>query len=461
MMNEIRQPSLSKGKSLPASVLVKPEGNTVRVDAIIAEGPTENPMFNSFLLEAVLERNNMHAALKRVKKNKGAPGIDGMTIEELAPYLKEFWPGIREQLFAGKYKPSPVRKVEIPKPGSKEKRQLGIPTVLDRLIQQALAQVLQGRWDNTFSNSSFGFRPKRSAHQAVKQAQNYLCEGYGFVVDLDLEKFFDRVNHDRLMSTLAKEIEDKRVLKLLRSYLNAGIFENGLCTATDEGVPQGSPLSPLLSNIVLDEVDKELELRGHKFVRYADDLNIYVKSERAGIRVMNSISMFIAKRLKLKVNENKSAVAKPQERKFLGFSFTGGRNPNRRKIAPQAIKRFKDKIRFLTNRNHSMNFDTRCQRLSTFLRGWRVYFGFCESRSVLRDLDSWIRRRLRAVMWKQWKVYGRRKSELKRLGLREDLAQKTAWSSKGPWRMSNSTGLQMAFPKSFFVQKGIPLLEIK
>lgn len=460
-MNEIRQPSLSERKDLSASVLVKPEGNAGRVDALIAEGLPENPMFNSFLLEAVLERNNMQAALKRVKKNKGAPGIDGMTVDELAPHLKEFWPGIREQLFAGKYKPSPVRKVEIPKPGSKEKRQLGIPTVLDRLIQQALAQVLQCRWDNTFSNSSFGFRPKRSAHQAVKQAQSYLCEGYGFVVDLDLEKFFDRVNHDRLMSTLAKEIDDKRVLKLLRAYLNAGILENGLCSATDEGVPQGGPLSPLLSNIVLDEVDKELELRGHKFVRYADDLNIYVKSERAGLRVMNSVSTFIAKRLKLKVNENKSAVAKPQERKFLGFSFTGGKNPNRRKIAPQAIKRFKDKIRYLTNRNHSMNFDARCQRLTIFLRGWRAYFGFCETRSVLRDLDSWIRRRLRAVMWKQWKVYGRRKSELKRLGLREDLAQTTAWSSKGPWRMSNSTGLQMAFPTSFFVQKGIPLLELK
>ena len=288
-----------------------------------------------------------------------------------------------------------------------------------------------------------------------------MCEGYGFVVDLDLEKFFDRVNHDKLMTTLAKEIADKRVLKLLRAYLNAGILEDGLCSPPDEGVPQGGPLSPLLSNIVLDEVDKELELRGHKFVRYADDVNIYVKSERAGLRVMNSVSTFIAKQLKLKVNASKSAVAKPQERKFLGFSFTGGKNRNRRKIAPQAMKRFKDKIRYLTNRNHSLSFDTRCQRLTVYLRGWRAYFGFCETRSVLRDLDSWIRRRLRAVMWKQWKVYGRRKSELKKLGLREDLAQTTAWSSKGPWRMSNSPGLQMAFPKSFFDQKGIPLLEVK
>jgi len=460
-MNEIRQPNLSQGKILSATVQVKPGGNAERVDASIAEGPTENPMFNSFLLEAVLERSNMQAALKRVKKNKGAAGIDGMTVEDLAPHLKIFWPEIREQLFAGTYKPSPVRRVEIPKPGSLDKRQLGIPTVLDRLIQQALAQVLQSKWDDTFSNSSFGFRPKRSAHQAVKQAQGYLCEGHVCVVDLDLEKFFDRVNHDRLMNSLAKEIEDKRVLKLLRAYLNAGILENGLCSVTDEGVPQGGPLSPLLSNIVLDEVDKELELRGHKFVRYADDLNIYVKSKRAGVRVMKSVSEFIAKRIKLKVNENKSAVAKPQERKFLGFSFTGGRNPNRRKIAPQAIKRFKDKVRHLTNRNHSIKFDVRCQRLSIYLRGWKAYFGFCETRSVLRDLDSWIRRRLRAVMWKQWKVYGRRKSELKKLGLREDLAQSTAWSSKGPWRLSNSLGLQMAFPKSFFVQKGIPLLESK
>jgi len=323
------------------SARVKPEGKSQRVGPAIAGKPTENPMFDSGLMEKICDRANLQVALRRVVQNGGASGVDGMTIEQLTPYLKENWLSLKEQLLEGRYVPQLVKRVEIPKPGSKDKRQLGIPTVLDRFIQQAILQILQPKWDEKFSKSSFGFRPGRSAHGAIAQAQEYLKEGYQYVVDIDLEKFFDTIGHDRLMSTLAKVIPDKRVLKLIRGFLKAGVMENGLVGTREEGTPQGGPLSPLLSNIVLDALDKELEVRGHKFVRYADDCNIYVKSERAGLRVMESVSEFITKRLKLKVNQKKSAVARPQERKFLGFSFTAGKNPNRRKIAPQAIERFK------------------------------------------------------------------------------------------------------------------------
>ena len=329
-----------------------------------------------------------------------------MTFDELGVYLRVHWPEIKEALLNGEYVPQPVRRVEIPKPGRKEKRKLAIPCVFDRFIQQALLQVLQSRWDGTFSEHSYGFRPGRSAHQALARAQSYLKSGYGVVVDLDLEAFFDRVNHDRLMSRLAQQIEDKRVLKLIRAYLQAGILENGLVSVPTEGTPQGGPLSPFLSNVVLDEWDKELERRGHRFVRYGDDCNIYVKSRRAGERVMANLRRFITGRLKLRVNEAKSAVDVPQKRTFLGFSsFTAGRSANRRKIAPESLRRFKARVRQLTRRNWSISLEERVRRLKSYLSGWRGYFGFCETASVLRDLDSWIRHRLRCVQWKQWKVY--------------------------------------------------------
>jgi RNA-directed DNA polymerase len=328
-------------------------------------------------MEAVVERENLKKALAQVKRNKGAAGLDGMSVDDLPAYLKEYWPTIRAQLLDGTYKPQPVRRVEIPK-ASGGVRLLGIPTVLDRLIQQAVMQVLQVDWDPTFSETSFGFRPKRSAHQAVERAQAYIASGYAVVVDIDLEKFFDRVNHDVLMGLVAKRVADKRILKLIRGVLTAGVMEGGLVSPTEEGTPQGGPLSPLLSNLMLDVLDKELEKRGHRFVRYADDCNIYVRSQRAGERVMAGIERFLAKRLRLKVNKAKSAVAKPSVRKFLGFSFTGGSEP-RRRIAPQALARFKAKVRELTRRTCGRSLAQIAKELSVYLIGWRGYFGFCQT----------------------------------------------------------------------------------
>src|ERR1017187_9082167 len=381
---------------------------------------TENPASTNRLMEAVCERENLKAALRQVRANKGSPGVDGMTVIGIKDYLKQHWPAIREQLLSGTYEPKPVRRVEIAKPDG-GMRKLGIPTVLDRFIPQAVMQVLQRRWDRTFSDYSYGFRPGRSAQQAVAQAQQYIAEGHGWCVDLDLEKFFDRVNHDKLMGQIAKRVEDKRLLKLIRAFLNAGVMENGLVSPSVEGTPQGGPLSPLLSNLVLDELDRELERRGHRFVRYADDCNIYVRSERAGQRVMESITQFITNQLKLKVNESKSAVAKPQERKFLGFSFTAGPEV-KRVIAPKAVDRFKERIREITAKSRGRSMEKVMEELARYVRGWRGYFGFCETPSVLRDLDSWIRRRVRAAMWRQWKTPRRRRAALLELGVRERLA---------------------------------------
>lgn len=444
-------------ETFPRRAEVKPPVGRGMADTLIAGQRAKSPMFGVNLMEAICERGNMQRALKRVKRNGGAPGVDGMTTEELPKFLKGHWLGIKEQLLEGSYQPKPVRRVEIPKPDG-SKRKLGIPCVVDRLIQQAILQVLQGKWDKTFSPHSYGFRPKRRAHQAIAEAQTYLKQGHEWVVDIDLEKFFDRVHHDRLMSALAKEIEDKRTLKLTRAFLNAGVMENGLVSPSEEGTPQGGPLSPLLSNIVLDEWDKELEERGHKFVRYADDCNIYVRSERAAHRVMGSVSGFITRRLKLKVNEAKSAVARPQERKFLGFSFTGGKDPNRRKIAPQALEKVKSRIRQMTNRNHSFSFEKRVEALSSYLDGWKGYFGFCQTPNALRKLDVWIRRRLRSVLWKQWKVGKRRKAELMKLGIRERLAHMAAWSSKGPWRATQFPGVRIALSNCFFDSLGLTRL---
>jgi RNA-directed DNA polymerase len=391
-----------------------------------------------------------------VKSNRGSPGIDGMTVEALPGYLQEHWPAIREQLLAGTYKPQPVKRVEIPKPDGGV-RQLGIPTVLDRMVQQAVMQVLQCRWDAEFSEHSHGFRPGRSAHQAVAKAQKYIAEGRRWVVDLDLEKFFDRVNHDKLMAAVARRVADKRMLKLIRAFLTAGVMENGLVGPVDEGTPQGGPLSPLLSNLVLDELDRELEQRKHCFVRYADDCNIYVRSQRAGERVKRSITGFIARRLKLKVNEQKSAVARPVERKFLGFSFTGAREP-RRRIAPKALARFKQKVRELTVRTRGISIEQMTKELTRYLRGWKGYFGFSETPSVLERLDQWIRHRLRSVIWKQWTRGKVRFAKLCAMGVNKDLAAKTAGSAHGPWHIANSRALSYAFPIAYFDALGVPRL---
>ena len=438
--------------------LVKPEGGKGMADLLIARKPSESPMFGETMMEEICERRNRREALKRVEENQGAPGVDGMSTEELAEYLKTHWRDLKQHLLAGTYVPQPVKRVKIPKSSGLGTRNLGIPTVVDRFIQQAVLQVLQGKWDASFSESSYGFRPKRSAHQAIEQAQGYLQLGYEYVVDIDLEKFFDRVNHDKLMSALSERIVDKRGLKLIRSYLRAGVMENGLESIPEAGSPQGSPLSPFLSNVVLDALDKELEERGHRFVRYADDCNIYVCSQRAGERVMASISRFITQRLKLKINQQKSTVARPRQRKFLGFSFTGGRYANRKRIAPESLKRFKRRVRQLTRRSRQMSLEERIKRLSVYLYGWKGYFGLTETRSVLRNLDSWIRRRLRCVLWKQWKTYRRRKGELIKRGVKEAIAVATALSGKGPWRICHTLGVQMALPNEFFDSIGLPRL---
>jgi len=422
-------------------------------EARAAKACLERPVVAGPSMEAVVERENMKKALARVKRNKGAAGIDGMTVGDLPAYLKEHWPTIRAQLLEGTYKPQPVRRVEIPK-ASGGTRLLGIPTVLDRFIQQAVMQVLQVDWDPTFSETSFGFRPGRSAHQAVEQAQVYIASGHAVVVDIDLEKFFDRVNHDILMGLVAKRVADKRVLKLIRGFLTAGAMEGGLVSPTEEGTPQGGPLSPLLSNLMLDVLDKELEKRGHRFVRYADDCNIYVRSQRAGERVMTGIEKFLEKRLRLKVNKAKSAVAKPSVRKFLGFSFTSGREP-RRRIAPQAIARFKARVRELTRRTRGRSLAQSVKELSVYLIGWRGYFGFCQTPSVLRALDEWTRRRLRTIAWKQWKRGSTRFAELRRRGVGRDLAAQTAGSPHGPWRLGNSPALKIAMPIAFFGSLGL------
>ena len=424
-----------------------------------AKRETESPAEDERLMEVVCNRENLWKALTRVRANKGSPGVDGMTVHQLPDYLQEHWPAIRERLLEGSYEPQPVKRVEIPKPDGGV-RKLGIPTVLDRLIQQAVLQVLQPQWNPTFSEHSYGFRPGRSAHQAVAAVQQYIADGLRWVVDLDLEKFFDRVNHDRLMAAVAQRVKDKRVLRLIRAFLNAGVMENGLVSPTDEGAPQGGPLSPLLSNLVLDELDRELIKRGHRFARYADDCNIYVASERAGQRVMTSVTQFITRRLKLKVNETKSAVARPWDRKFLGFSFTNGREPKRR-IAPKARQRFKDRVRKLTRRTRGISLRTMVRQLAEYLRGWQGYFSFCQTPSVLRDLNSWVRRRLRCVQWKQWKRGRRRFAELRRLGVRKDLAARTAGSPHGPWRISRNPALSIAMPDAFLAALGLPLLTVR
>ena len=424
-----------------------------------AKRGTESPAITEALMEEVCERENCKRALKRVKANKGSPGVDGMTVQALPGFLQQHWPAIREQLQSGIYQPQPVKRVEIPKPDGGV-RKLGIPTVLDRFIQQAVMQVLQKRWDRTFSDHSYGFRPGRSAHQAVEAAQQHIAAGYRWVVDLDLEKFFDRVSHDKLMGKIAERVSDKRLLKLIRAFLRAGVMEGGLVSPVDEGTPQGGPLSPLLSNLVLDELDRELERRGHRFARYADDSNIYVRSRRAGERVMKSLTRFIHTKLKLQVNQSKSAVAEPWERKFLGFSFTWAESPKRR-IAPKAVQRFQERVRELTSRTRGISIERMARELASYLRGWIGYFGKCETPSVLKSLEEWTRRRLRSVAWKQWKRGTRRFVELRKRDVNAPLAAKTAGSSHGPWRLANSPALAFALPNAYFDSLGIPRLTVR
>lgn len=420
----------------------------------VAKRGTESPAITKSLMEEVCERGNLKQALRRVKANHGSPGIDGMTVEQLPDYLRGHWAKHREELLHGTYTPSPVRRVEIPKP-SGGVRKLGIPTVLDRFIQQAVLHVLQREFDPTFSNHSYGFRPGRSAHQAVAAAQAYIAGGARYVVDLDIEKFFDRVNHDFLMGRVARRVTDKRVLKLIRAFLNAGVLEGGLVSATEEGTPQGGPLSPLLSNIVLHELDCELERRGLRFARYADDCNVYVRSARAGHRVMETVTAFIAKRLKLKVNAAKSAVARAWTRTFLGFSFTHGQSPKRR-LSAEALTRFQARVRELTRRTRGVSLTQMVRELALYLRGWRAYFGYCQTPTILQRLDKWVRRRLRCVVWKQWQQPSTRYRALRTLGVNAKDAALTARSNRGPWRATLTAALCHALPNAYFNSLGLP-----
>jgi group II intron reverse transcriptase/maturase len=404
-------------------------------------------------MDAVVERHNLWLAYERVMRNKGAAGVDGLTVSEFKAWLQQHWPSVRAALLAGDYMPAAIRKVEIPKPNGGV-RTLGIPTVLDRLIQQALLQVLQPEFEPEFSEHSYGFRPGRNAWQAVQRAQGYIKEGRRWVVDLDLEKFFDRVNHDILMSRVARQVEDERVLKLIRRYLEAGMMSEGIVSARAEGTPQGGPLSPLLSNILLTDLDRELERRGHQFCRYADDCNLYVNSEAAGRHAMAAITGYLERKLKLQVNRDKSAVARPWKRKFLGYSVTWHKQA-RLKIADSSLKRLKDRVREIVVGNASRNLDKTIAALNPVLRGWTSYFRLTEVKGVLGDLDGWIRRKLRCLLWRQWKRPATRNKRLQARGLDETRAWKSASNGRGPWWNSGASHMNAAYPKRFFDVLGL------
>lgn len=417
------------------------------------ESVNDETFDTSMLLEEVLERNNMLLALKRVISNKGSHGVDGMKIDELREHIKKHWDTIKAKILESKYNPSPVRRVEIPKVDGGV-RLLGIPTVQDRLIQQAIAQILSRIYEPLFSNNSFGFLPRRGAKDAVTKSKQYINEGNRWVIDMDLEKFFDKVNHDILMGKLEKKIKDKRLLSLIRKYLKSGILINGVSVTSAEGTPQGGPLSPLLANIMLDELDKELEKRGHKFCRYADDNNVYVKSKRAGIRVMESMIKLIENKLKLKVNKDKSAVDFVSKRKFLGFSFYFAKGGAEIRIHEKSIKRFKDKIKFYTNRNIGISMESRLKKLNQIMRGWINYYGIANAVAKLKELDKWIRRRLRACIWKQWKKISTRHRNLVKLGINKYKAWEYANTRKGYWRISKSPILSKSLNNKYLESLG-------
>ena len=414
------------------------------------EGAPGDP---SVLMDQVVARANMWAALRRVEQNQGAPGVDGMRVQDLREHLKASWEATRAALLDGTYEPKPVRRVEIDKPGG-GKRLLGIPTVTDRLIQQALLQVLQPLFDPTFSEHSYGFRPGRSAHGAVMAAKEHIAAGCDWVVDLDLEKYFDRVQHDKLMARVARKVDDKRVLRLIRRYLQAGVMIDGVCVAREEGTPQGGPLSPLLANIMLDDLDRELTARGHRFCRYADDCNVYVRSQRAGQRVMASVRSFLEGRLGLKINESKSAVDRPWKLKFLGFSFYRRKGVPHIRLAPQTIERLQAKVREITAKSNGMSMQWRIERLNAYLRGWLAYFALAATPSTYGKLDGWIRRRLRACLWKQWKRIRTRERELRALGVHEWEAQSWARTRTGYWRMAGGP-LSRALDTAYWRRQGL------
>lgn len=444
-------PSIASAKQqkLPLTIVLKDE---TPVGAI----REDTPVNLSEIMSRVLDRENLFKALRQVKRNKGAPGIDGMTVEELPKYLKEHWLKIKASILNGTYKPSPVKRIEIPKPNG-GKRMLGIPTVVDRFVQQALGQILQDLWEPDFSHYSFGFRPERSARHAVLWARHYIHKGYKWVVDMDLEKFFDQVNHDLLMQKIKEKLRDTFLLSLINRFLKSGAEVNGSFIPSAKGVPQGGPLSPLLSNIMLNDLDWELSRRGHLFVRYADDCNIYIKSKRSGERVLASIESFIVHRLKLRVNREKSAVDRPWKRTFLGFTFTrSGRKPARIKVSNKAIKAFKEKVRKITRRTRGIKIQDIVFELSLMLSGWKEYFQLAETKTVFKDLDKWIRRRLRCVQLKQWDRSGYK--ELKKRGVSTRLAWNTAKSAHGPWRLSQSPGVVIALPLKHWVSSGLVLL---
>ena len=451
----VKQPSSSLELDLDLPGQICPDTGP---EAFIARRLSESPTGEIRLMESILERENMQRALRRVLTNKGAPGIDGMSVDELPRYWKRHGERIKAELLAGAYKPKPVRQKEIPKPDGGV-RLLGIPTVLDRLIQQATAQVLQAIWDYTFSESSYGFRPGKSQHMAIRKAQGYIKGGCRWVVDLDLEKFFDHVNHDRLMSRLGTRVHDKRVLKMIGRFLRSGVMIGGLCEATEEGTPQGGPLSPLLSNIVLDELDKELEKRGLQFVRFADDCVIYVKSKRAGDRVKESITRFINRKLKLKVNETKSSVVQPGYSKYLGFGFTHHKTAPKIRIHAKSLQRFRRRVRELTKRTRGRSIGSILRELSEYLRGWWAYFSLCETPTVVRTLNAWILRRLKAYLWKQWKLPKTKLRNLRALGLPDSLARPLAATRKGPWHISANGYLARALTPRYFTRTlGLVLL---
>ncbi|ALU57062.1 TPA: group II intron reverse transcriptase/maturase [Klebsiella pneumoniae] len=422
-----------------------PDAGSQGAETVQAPTNRESPSSTAWLMEAICEPVNLRQALKRVKANKGAAGADGMSVSELPEHLRHNWPELKAQLLSGSYQPSPVRRVTI-------------PTVVDRFIQQAMMQVLQARWDASFSDSSYGFRPGRSAHQAVKQAHEYIRAGYHWVVDLDLEKFFDRVNHDVLMNRIAKRVSDKRMLSLIRRFLNAGVMEAGLVRPVTEGTPQGGPLSPLLSNLLLDDFDKELEKRGLKFARYADDCNVYVKSERAGNRVMAGLTHWLSRKLKLKVNADKSAVAHPETRKLLSYSFRRGQQVWC-VVSPESVKRFKTRIKELTRRTTGRSLEQLIQPLKRYLTGWKSYYRLNQWSSLMRGLSRWIRRRLRSILWKQWKTGSKRYKELRSRGISKALAAQTVGSCHKQWRISCSPALNIALPNRLFTGLGLPELQ--
>jgi group II intron reverse transcriptase/maturase len=450
---EQRQQNIPQG-SLRQREAVKPSGYAGAPSSSSTQVAPSSREDHSDLLEQMLEGRNLRDAYKRVVQNAGAPGVDGVTVAELQAYLKTYWETVKTELLAGTYRPAPVRRVEIPKPGGSV-RLLGIPTVMDRFLQQALLQVMNPIFDAEFSPHSHGFRPGKRAHDAVKEAQRYIQSGLRWTVDMDLEKFFDKVNHDMLMARVARKVKDKRVLKLIRAYLNAGVMENGVRQRTEEGTPQGGPLSPLLANILLDDLDKELSRRGLHFVRYADDCNIFVASKRAGERVIESVTRFVEGKLRLKVNRDKSAMARPWNRKFLGFSFLSNRGATIR-LAPKTIERFKEKIRELTCRTRSMAMTDRINRLNRYLMGWLGYFRLASAKGHLERFDQWIRRRLRMCLWKQWKRVRTRIRELRALGVPEWACFVMANSRRGAWEMSRNTN--NALPTSYWEAKGLKSL---